>query len=62
MVYLKNRVMMMIIILAEWLTDKKRLAIFPARPIARDPHRRKISDTPPAGSESVQNLSSGLVE
>ena len=42
MVYLKNRVMMMIIILAEWLTDKKRLAIFPARPIARDPHRRKI--------------------
>ena len=53
---------MMIIILAEWLTDKKRLAIFPARPIARDPHRRKISDTPPAGSESAQNLSSGLVE
>ena len=53
---------MMIIILAEWLTDKKRLAIFPAGPIARDPHRGKISDTPPAGSESAQNLSSGLVE
>ena len=41
------------------LTDERRLGLFPAGTIARDP---QIYDTPRAGFESAQNLNSGLVE
>ena len=39
-----------------WLTSKRRLALFPARAIVRDPDHRE------SGFEDVQKLSSGFVE
>ena len=44
-----------------WLTNERRLALFPAGTIVRDPHHRE-SPTRRAGFEPAQNLSSGLVE
>ena len=44
----------------EWLTDERRLALFSAGTIVRDPHQ--ISNTLRAGFKPAQNLSSGLVE
>ena len=44
-----------------WLTDERRLALFPAGTIVRDPHHYE-SKTRRAGFEPAQNLSSGLVE
>ena len=44
-----------------WLTDERRLALFPAGTIVRDPHHCE-SPTCQAGFEPAQNLSSGLVE
>ena len=39
------------------VTDERRLALFPAGSIVRDP---QIFDTPQTGFEPAQNLSSGL--
>ena len=44
-----------------WLTEERRLALFPAGTIVRSLQSR-ISDTTLAGFEPAQNLSSGLVE
>ena len=44
-----------------WLIDERRLALFPAGTIVKDPHHRE-SLTRRAGFEPAQNLSSGLVE
>ena len=44
-----------------WLTDERRLALFPAGTIVRDLHHRE-SPTRRAGFEPAQNLSLGLVE
>ena len=52
---------MMMNCFAVWLTDERRLALFPAGTIVRDPHHRE-SPTRRAGFEPAQNLSSGLVE
>ena len=41
-----------------WLTDERRLALFPAGTVVRDPPHRE-SRTPQAGFEPVQNMSSG---
>ena len=49
------------IVFVVWLTDERRLALFPTGTIIRDPHRRE-SHTPRAGFEPAQSLSSGLVE
>ena len=49
------------IVFVLWLTDERRLALFPAGTIVRDPHHRE-SPTRQAGFEPAQNLSSGLVE
>ena len=49
------------IVFVVWLTDKRRLFLFPAGTIVRDPHHRE-SPTRWAGFEPAQNLSSGLVE
>ena len=43
-----------------WLTDERRLALFLAGTIVRDPHHRE-SLTRQAGFEPAQNLSSGFV-
>ena len=53
--------MTMMMISVVWLTDKKRLALFPVVATVRDPHHRE-SDTPQAGFDPAQNLNSGLVE
>ena len=53
--------MMMMNCFAVWLTDERRLALFPAGTIVRDPHHRE-SPTRRAEFEPAQNLSSGLVE
>ena len=45
-----------------WLTDERRLALFPARDHCQRSWPSPISDTPWAGFEPTQNLSSGLVE
>ena len=49
------------IVFVVWLTDERRLTLFPAGTIVRDPHHRE-SPTRRAGFEPAQNLSSGLVE
>ena len=54
--------MMMMNCFVVWLTDERCLALFPARSITTDPHPLRISDTPRAGFELAQNLSSGFVE
>ena len=41
-----------------WLTDERRLALFPAGSIVRDPHHRDS----PTRCEQGLNLSSDLVE
>ena len=41
-----------------WLTDERRLALFSAGTIARDPHHRES----PTSREQDLNLRSGLVE
>ena len=59
-----NCVMMMMncfCVFVAWLTDERRLALFPAGTIVKDPHHRE-SLTRRAGFEPAQNLSSGLVE
>ena len=53
--------MMNWIVFVVWLTDGKRLALFPVETIVRDPHHRE-SDKPRAEFEPTQNLSSGFVE
>ena len=46
-----------------WLTDERRLALFSARTIIRDPHHRESPTHREQGLfEPAQNLSSGLVE
>ena len=61
--YLERRLMMMMMnCFVVWLTDERCLALFPARSITTDPHPLRISDTPRAGFELAQNLSSGFVE
>ena len=49
------------IVVVVWLTDERRLALFPAGTNVRDLHHCE-SKTRQAGFESAQNLSSGLVE
>ena len=49
------------IVFVVWLTNERRLVLFPAGTIVRDPHHRE-SPTRRAGFEPAQNLSSGLVE
>ena len=49
------------IVFVVWLTDERRLALFPAGTIVRDLHHRE-SPTRRAGFEPAQNLSLGLVE
>ena len=49
------------IVFVVWLTDERRLALFPAGTIVRDPHYRACP-TLRAGFESAQNLSLGLFE
>ena len=49
------------IVFVVWSTDERRLALFPARTIVRDPHHREYPARR-AGFEPAQNLSSGLVE
>ena len=46
------------VVFVVWLTDKRRLALFPAGTIVRDPHQRES----PTIREQDLNLSSGLVE
>ena len=45
-----------------WGTDERRLALFPAGTIVRDPHHRESPTHGEQGFEPAQNLSSGLVE
>ena len=46
-----------------WLTDERRLALFPAGTIIRDPHHREFPTHREQDLfEPAQNLSSGLVE
>ena len=53
--------MLTMIPFAVWLTNKRRLALFPTGTIIRDSHRRE-SDTPQPGFEPAQNRSSGFDE
>ena len=46
------------IVFVVWSTDERRLALFPARTIVRDPHHREYPARR-AGFEPAQNLSSG---
>ena len=46
------------IVFVVWSTDERRLALFPAGTIVRDPHHRES----PTHREQGLNLSSGLVE
>ena len=52
------------IVFVVWLTDERRLALFPAGTIVGDPHPSpsRIFDKPRAGFEPAQNLSSGFVK
>ena len=50
------------IVFVVWLTDERRLALFSAGPIVRDPHHRESPTRREQGLNLPQNLSSGLVE
>ena len=50
------------IVFAEWLTDKRRFSLISSRDHCQRSSPSWISDTPRAGFEPAQNLSSGLVE
>ena len=55
--------MMMMIVFVVRLTDERRLVLFPAGTIVRDLHHLSpTSNTPRAGIEPAQSLSSGFVE
>ena len=41
MMMMMMMMMVMMIVFVEWLTDGRRLALFPARAIVRDPHYRE---------------------
>ena len=45
-----------------WLTDERRLALFPAEAIIRDPHHRESPTRREQGFEPAQSLSSGFVK
>ena len=49
------------IVFVVWLTNERRLALFPAGIIVRDPHHRK-SPTLSKQGLNLQNLGSGLIE
>ena len=50
------------IVFVVWLTDERRSALLPVVTICQRSSSSRFSDTPPAGSEPVQNLRSGLIE
>ena len=50
-------IMMMMHVFVVWLTDERRLALFPAGIIVRDPHHRES----PASREQGSNLRRTLV-
>ena len=54
--------MMTINLFCGMVDGRKVFVLFPAGIIVRDPHHRESHDTPQAGFEPAQNLSSGLVE
>ena len=59
--HFRKKMIMMMICFVVWLTDERRLALFPYDHCQRS-SPSQISDTTPAGFKPTQNLSSGLVE
>ena len=59
--YRWSMMMRKMIVFVVWLTNERRLALFPAGIIVRDPHHRK-SPTLSKQGLNLQNLGSGLIE